>query len=211
LADAAAGSVNANITLPGIYVVMIYEPSFRDMEGHWAKETVEVLAARWLVSGMGPDKFAPNAPLTRAQFTKMLADAVGLEVNPSKQSTFSDVSAGYWGHPWIEAAAKAGWVKGYNGKFRPDDPLTREQMMTMIVQAMGGEQEALALSAADIQRLLTHDDAHAIADWAKPYAAWVVKEGIVQGAGGKLFPQHTSSRAEGATVIYQLLIQKGDL
>jgi uncharacterized repeat protein (TIGR01451 family) len=50
-----------------------------------------------------------------------------------RQSIFSDVEHGHWSTPYIHAAAEAGWILGYpDGTFRPDQPIIRAEVVTLI-------------------------------------------------------------------------------
>lgn len=201
----SAGMVETNISDPGTYALLLNERSFADIKGHWAQQTIEILASRWLVDGTKEDQFSPNMRLTRAQFAKMLAAAMDLKpVHPSTP-TFRDLSSSHWGYEWIEAAAEAGWVQGDRGEFRPDDVLTREQMMIMLIRALGEEGKQFALNDKEIKAALDFKDSDQISPWAESYVALAVSHGFIQGTNGKVLPLQSSTRAEAAAVIYRLL------
>ncbi len=70
--------------------------------------------------------FAPNDAITRAEFTTLAVrffdvygDGNKATMEPYKD--FDDVSDGYWAAAYIKAAAKSGWINGYeDGSFRAD-------------------------------------------------------------------------------------------
>lgn len=146
--------VHARITASGWYAVMLREVHFTDLAGHWARNNVEVLASRGIVNGINGTLYKPKGSVTRAEFTKLLVSALGLrpsqEGAPSQLGTpsqpgapsqlgtpsFRDVPAAHWSYPYVEAAAAAGIVTGDNGLFYGNDPLTREQMMVMLMRAI---------------------------------------------------------------------------
>ncbi|MFP4978649.1 S-layer homology domain-containing protein [Paenibacillus sp. CN-4] len=146
--------VHAPITASGLYAVMLRNVHFTDLAGHWARHNVEVLASRGIVNGMNGNLYKPKGSVTRAEFTKLLVSALGLRpsqegapsqpVTPSQEGTpsqpgtpsFRDIPAVHWSYPYVEAAAEAGIVTGDNGLFHGNDPLTREQMMVMLMRAI---------------------------------------------------------------------------
>jgi hypothetical protein len=211
VSDADSGLVKAQLKHPGTYAVMLNEVSFADIQGHWAQQGIEIAASREIVNGMTEGAFLPDASLTRAQFTKMLVSAMGLNlVETSATTSFQDVSANYWGKTWIETSVKEGITQGDNGQFHPDTKLSREQMFIMLVRALHVEDQAKALTKKEIDDLLTNSDKGQISEWAKPYAALALKLKLITGnAKGAIAPAQFSTRAEAVVVINRLLtIQK---
>ncbi|MNC12179.1 Endo-1,4-beta-xylanase A precursor [compost metagenome] len=203
------GYVQAKITASGLYAIMLREANFRDMSGHWAQKPVEVLAARGIVNGMNGTEYAPKGILTRAEFTKLLAAALGLEpLQPDKQ-TFRDVSAASWSYPYVEAAAQAGIVTGEAGLFHGNDPLTREQMMVMLMRAIDSTTgNPAAVDSVKAQTGLTgFKDNGSISQWARASVAAAVEKKLVQGSGQLLKPKDSSTRAEAAVIMYKLLAE----
>ena len=197
------GCVRAAIDGPGIYAVLLREVTFPDVRGHWAQHAVEVLGARGIVDGTDKGTFDPAGQLTRAQFAKLLAAALRLEAAPSGQAPFADVPAGAWYADAVKAAAAAGLVEGDRGYFRPNAPLTREQMTVMLVRAI----ERQTGDAADAADLSGYRDAAAVSGWAREAMAKAVGMKLIEGYGDALRPQGTTTRAEAAVVIYRLLEQ----
>ncbi|MGB9552927.1 MAG: S-layer homology domain-containing protein, partial [bacterium] len=111
---------------------------FSDTQGHWANAPALALFQEGVVNGYPDGTFRPDGLLTRAEFAKMVI--LALKISPSYPSapTFSDVSKDHWGFSYIEAAAKAGLFKGFpDGSFRPEEPVTKEQILTVIVRNAG--------------------------------------------------------------------------
>ncbi|GIP50281.1 hypothetical protein J53TS2_38720 [Paenibacillus sp. J53TS2] len=126
-----------------IYAVIEYTKTFDDLSGHWAKADVELLASKLVVEGVSDDRFAPESQITRAEFASLLVRAMGIsEDNTSK---FLDVKPSDWFAGAVNAAAKAGFVDGFeDGTFKPNANITREEMAVMIAHAMSfaGQQPA---------------------------------------------------------------------
>ncbi|RCX18228.1 S-layer family protein [Fontibacillus phaseoli] len=207
--DSNGRIVRTSIGLSGTYAVLLRKVSFGDLNSsHWAVKEVEVLAARGIVDGMGADAFAPKDTLTRAQFSKMLAGALGISPVTPAQPTFRDVASAKWSFGWVEAAAAAGIAEGDQGLFRPEDALTREQMMAMLVRAA---EERLGEGQQQEAGLDKFEDRASISAWALPLVEQAVSLHLVEGSGDRINARATTTRAEAATVVYRLLERIGQL
>ncbi len=119
-------------------------------------------------------------------------------------ASFSDVRPGDWFYGELAAAVRAGLVQGYgDGTFRPDTPVTREQVAVLVARALAAAGKAGALSAGEAERRLAgFADRGAVSPWAREGLALAVREGIVRGqAGGVLAPQAGATRAEAAVMV----------
>ena len=118
------------------------ENVFTDVnEDDWFNTAVSTLASLELVKGRTTDAFAPNAFITRAELATIFARMV--EVEYDGKVLFSDVS-GHWAESYINEAATAEWIVGYNGLFRPDDNITRAEVMTLVNRVLNREPESKA-------------------------------------------------------------------
>jgi len=118
------------------------ENVFTDVnEDDWFNTAVSTLASLELVKGRTTDTFAPNAFITRAELATIFARMV--EVECDGKVLFSDVS-GHWAESYINEAATAEWIVGYNGLFRPDDNITRAEVMTLVNRVLNREPESKA-------------------------------------------------------------------
>ena len=98
--------------------------------GKWFNKAVSTMAKRGIVKGRSAETFAPDAPITRAEFAAICARFNTKPTNTS--NSFSDIS-GHWAEAEIERAVAFGWIAGYpDGTFRPDTYITRAEAMTMI-------------------------------------------------------------------------------
>ncbi len=193
----------------GIYAVLATSSAaFADLDGHWAKQDVELLASKLIVRGLSDRRFAPDADVTRAEFAALLVRGLGLPASPDGGSSqFSDVSAGSWYAPFVEAAANAGLVNGTaQGRFAPDERITREQMAVMIAKALsvaGGQGNAANPDGAGLDAF---PDRNAISPWAQDSVAQAAAAGLVSGmADGTFAPSATATRAQAAVLLTRLL------
>ena len=112
------------------------ENSFKDVPANaWYASAVSTLARLGVLSGRTPDTFAPNAPITRAEFTTICARLDQSE--SAAERVFSDIG-GHWAEQDILRAAALGWTRGYpDGSFRPQNSITRAEAITMINRVLG--------------------------------------------------------------------------
>jgi len=104
--------------------------------------------------------------LNRAEFATIAIAISGLEAVKPATATFSDVNSKQWWYGAIEAAAKAGLVEGYNGKFNPKNNVTVQEVIKVAVQAAG----AKPVEDAKVE---------GAADWAGPYVQAALDAGLI--------------------------------
>ncbi|MFC3803725.1 S-layer homology domain-containing protein [Cohnella sp. GCM10012308] len=203
IVDGTSGSVEAVVTEPGTYAVLIAEYAFSDLANHWSRADVETLAARGIVSGDPAGTFRPNGSVTRAEFVKLVLPLLAGGSGPGiAAERFADVPANAWYADAVAKATAAGIVKGAEGKFRPNDPITREEMAVMLFRAQGVAPD-IKLNADAI--LSAYGDGAKVSGWARLAVAYGVQSGLLKGSGGKLNPGATATRAESATVVLRAL------
>ncbi|UDK97096.1 leucine-rich repeat protein [Lysinibacillus sphaericus] len=96
-------------------------------------EAITTLQQAGIVDG-SQGKFNPNALMTRAQLAKVVTLALKIELGGS--STFQDVPPTHWSYAYIAALAELEIVIGDNGKFKPDEPVTRAQFVAILYRAL---------------------------------------------------------------------------
>lgn len=192
---------------------LIWNPvAFGDMEGHWAKQAVNDMGSRMIISGIGGGRFSPDRDITRAEFAAILVRALGLKPEIGGNA-FADVQASAWYGAAVQTAYASGLISGFeDGTFRPQDKITREQAMVIVAKAMGITGLTGKLPAAPSDRLLSaFADRASASSWAKAGIAGSLQAGIVSGRGEReLAPQANVTRAETA-VLMQKLLQKSEL
>jgi hypothetical protein len=96
----------------------------------WYNTAVSTLAALGIIEGRTDTEFAPDDSITRAEFATVCARFDSTIV--SEKSKLTDIS-GHWAESYIKRAEALGWVEGYeDDTFRPDEPITRAEAVTMI-------------------------------------------------------------------------------
>lgn len=179
---------------------------FNDLgDAGWAEEAINALAEHAYVNGVAPGSFAPDAPLTRAQFAKFLVLADGLTVGSPSGVSFSDVTATDWFAPYVAAAYQAGLVKGTTAAaFSPNDPLTQEQMLVMLSRLLGPK-----ASESDSGAVNGFYD---LDPWAQRGVSAAMNANILNGfPAGSFQPRNPATRAQAAQAIFNYLHGIGKL
>ncbi|MBR0028268.1 MAG: S-layer homology domain-containing protein, partial [Clostridia bacterium] len=169
----------------------------------WAQTAINTLAAKKIVSGVGENKFDPNAALTRAAYAQMLVNAIGHSTD-SADTYFDDVPTDAWFYHNVAVASQLGIVSGFgDGTFRPNDLITREQMALMTQKAA----VVMGKSLIGADNGTFTDDAD-IADWSRDAVYTLSDAGIINGMGDGTFgPQANATRAQAAVIIYNAFVK----
>ena len=187
---------------------LIYNPvKFSDVENHWAKDAINDMGSRLVVSGVGNNNYDPDRSITRAEFAAIMVGALGLEPGAGANG-FKDVAPADWFCGYVETAASRGIIKGYDsGTFGPNDTITREQAMTMLERTIKITGLSVSLTGSDISGLLGgYTDGASVSDYAKESAAAFLKAGIVSGTSAStIAPKDCVTRAEVAVMAEGLL------
>lgn len=178
-------------------------PVFTDITNTFAKDEINKLAAKGIIQGKTDTEFAPNASITRAEFTVLLARALDLPLK-SYEGKFTDVNTSKkWAYAGIEAAATAGIVNGtLDGKFNPDAPIKREEIAAMVVRAVEYKEKSKLENLEKPAEFIDHSSigAYAIDSVYKATAL-----GVIKGNDGKFNPKNNATRAEAAVMLYRAL------
>lgn len=188
---------------------MEYNKTFADIANHWAKNEIEIIAAKHIMVGVDDTHFEPDRSITRAEFAAILART--LKLVPDKDSIqFVDVPAGKWYYDYILAATKAGLIKGIDSThFAPDANITREQMATMITRAytyLYGGIGIPDIPKTDDKTLSIFTDKNNISGYARSSISFVTELKLVDGRTQTTFaPKTNATRAEVAVALYRFI------
>ena len=169
--------------------------------GAWYTDAVQYAYDNGLMTGTSATTFEPNTTTTRGMIVSMLHR---LEGSPAVGSAdFSDVAGGDWYADPVAWAASEGIVGGYgDGTFGPNDPITREQMASILYRY--ADYKGLDVSAR--ASLDAYSDADSVSPWASDVMSWAVSEGIISGmTEDTLAPQGTATRAQVAAIFQRFL------
>ncbi len=183
---------------------------FTDVGNHWAKDAISLLSSKLIVDARQGNAFEPNKNITRAEFAEFVARGLGLQGDLKTAQKFFDVTNSPKS-AFIGAAAKAGIVAGNtDGSFKPNSPITREQMAMMMVRAMNYAGYSTSLNFQPSSYLQVFKDVKSIQ--SPESAARMIKEGIIQGVTATTFqPKGYATRAQAAVMLERLLKKVGYL
>lgn len=190
------------------YFVIWHSKTFKDVENHWARDSVNEMGSRLVIGGVDENNFAPDRDITRAEFAAIVGRALGLKAGGTADK-FSDVKGNDWFCGAVGAACEYGIVSGYeDGTFKPDQAISREEAMAMIARAMelAGMDTNIAGSGVDA-KLAGFKDKDSVNGWAKKSVASCIKYNIVVGSNSVLAPDNNITRAETAAMIMRMLQQ----
>jgi uncharacterized repeat protein (TIGR02543 family) len=164
----------------------------------WYHDAVAYALENGIMGGLGNGKFGPDDKLSRAMLAQILYNLEGSPAS-SGVNSFTDVPNGQWYTTAVTWAAKRGIVSGYgDGKFGPNDNITREQLAVMLWKYAG--------SPAAKQTSLNFTDAGQASDYALEALKWANENGIISGTGnGVLNPKGLATRAQVAQMLMNYL------
>jgi hypothetical protein len=171
------------------------------------------MASRLIIGGETDGSFSPDNDITRAEFASIVVRALGLMRPGTGKDVFNDVMREDLFYDAISIAYEYGITSGYgNGRFGPEDTITREQAMTIITKAMKITKLPIELESGQEKQILDDfGDTVLASDWSKSSIASCIKTELVYGINGKLIaPMNNITRAEAAVIVRRLL-QKSKL
>jgi N-acetylmuramoyl-L-alanine amidase len=188
-----------------VYSVIETSKTFGDIQDHWAKKSIELLANKLIVDGTTEATFEADRNITRAEFAALTVRALGLGDFISTES-FSDVAADAWYSEVVLIASAAGLIDGFeDGTFRPNDMVTREQLAAIAVRATYYAGVATQLSDSK-PYLDQYKDADQIV-WAHDELAAAINARLIQGTDEQTInPAANVTRAEAVTVLRRILM-----
>ena len=192
--------------------------SFRDVpSGQWYTSWVDQASDQGLMSGFTDPAtgrptgyFGPDEPLTRAQVATVLWRMAG---GPSSgHASFPDVERGSWYDAPVAWCVKAGVVTGYTsgpdkGLFRPDRPVTRQELATMVWRY--AKHAGMDVADPDPTAFESTTDWRTVDSWASEALTWTAAAGVLSGVDNhdgtySVVPFDTATRAMAAKVFVVL-------
>ena len=172
---------------------------FTDLDpSRWYHDGIEYCWENGLMVGVSGSRFSPKGTTSRGMIVSIL---YRLEGQPAVTAAnpFSDVEPGRYYTNAVIWAAENEIVSGYgNGKFGPNDPITREQLAAILYRYAQSKGQGFT---GTWSFKLDFPDAGDVSGWANEAVSWMVMNGIINGKDGKLVPKGDASRAEAATML----------
>lgn len=201
--DAATGTMLFKVAHFSRYAVVYTVPRFDDATAvKWAQQAIVATASKGILSGTSATLFSPGQRISRAEFLDALVKTLGLTA--SIDSNFSDLSATSNYYESVGVARKLGIANGTgSGLFKPDSPITRQEMSALVVRAM--QVAGMDMKDGTSADLNAFADGLQVAGYAGQSMATLVKNGIIQGDGKNLLPAGQVTRAQTAVLLYRIL------
>ena len=179
------------------------ENPFTDVsEKDWFFDDVLFVYDYGLMVGTGKTLFSPHETVTRGMMATILWRMEGSPI-PKGKNRFTDVEAGKRYADAITWTAENGIFADYDkDRFKPDDPITREQLAAIFYRYADYKGYDLTVKG----NLDKFKDADKITDYAKTAMQWAVGSDLVKGKSGALLdPQDKATRAEIATMLHRFI------
>ncbi len=157
----------------------------------WALNDIERATKLGFVEGFN-GKFNPKANVTRAEFTRMVISLLDLDIGKLEDNNFTDVSKADWFYPYINAAYESGILVGSEGKFNPNDSITREEVASIIGRVLELKYEKTNIDYKDMNK---------VSSWAKNDVESVISSGILVGYDNNFNPKDKTTREMATAVI----------
>lgn len=171
------------------------DATFSDVSGHWSEAYVKECVKSGIINGYSDNTFRPDNKITRVETATLITKLFKFS---SQDVDFTDVSKTDWFYEGVGAAYSAGVVKGYDdGKFRPFDNITRQDMALMLCRAMESNGFVFKGNAE-------FSDKNLISDYAYDSVLKLAAEGIITGDNGKFRPLDKLTRAEAAALMCRI-------
>lgn len=175
-------------------------------EFEWAKTAVEYCVNKKILSGMEDGNLALGDNITREQMAKIFVDAFSLSKSNGEAIGFTDVPEDKWSYHYIYAFKdymKKNWTK-----FKPEEPVTREEFAASMVLASGLKESNMLNK--DILSYNFKDASKVDTDYQKLMCI-AVEKGYYVGDNGNLRPTDLLTRAEACSLLYRVLASKAGL
>lgn len=202
----SSGVINSPPTSGGYNAVQMADNTdtaiFSDLiDAQWAREAIEYLAERNIVSGIGNNKFEPGSYVTREQFVLMIINAFNMQ-KAGASSDFDDIPKNHWAYDAVSSACESGIVFGLSdSEFGTGQRITRQDMAVIAYRAA-----KLAGYEFDGTGEITFADKAEISDYALESVSGMSANGIINGyPDGRFGPSDTANRAQAAQIIYSII------
>ncbi|MCL2699949.1 MAG: S-layer homology domain-containing protein, partial [Defluviitaleaceae bacterium] len=167
-----------------------------DYSGHWAESSIgRAIEMGWFARN-DAGIYRPNDSITRAEFVTMVNRLQG-NTELADLSEFSDVSPGAWYYEAFQKAVAAGFVTGNEGRLYPTNNITRNEAVAIFAR-ISGIDTANTVIPAGVR------DAGAVPEWARPFVAGAIRNGLITGSDGNFNGANNITRAETAVLLERL-------
>ncbi|ACM59733.1 S-layer family protein [Caldicellulosiruptor bescii] len=197
--------VIANVNGFSKFAIGYVTKKFDDLKNYsWAEKAVSSLAARNIISGVDKSSFRPQEYIKRGEFVKWLVNALGLDAQYS--SNFEDVKkdSSYWRE--VAIAKALGIAKGYANKFKPEDYITRQDMMVLVKRALEVANKPIVKTKSSLATKFS--DSSDISLYAQDSISILVANDLIKGnSKNQILPRKFATRAEAAQLLFRIFFK----
>lgn len=203
--DANSGCILLNSNHLSVYGVGYTASSskFTDISSHWAKESIDYVVGRELVSGISKTSFSPDSAMTRGVLVTALGRMMNVNTKLYTANSFTDVKADSAFRPYIEWAYKKGIIQDIgNSQFAPDGAITREEIAIIIT----GFARISGYNLPVSREATTYTDDSSIDSTYQTAVLTLQQAGILMGGTDHKFnPKDNATRAEVSSMLYRYI------
>lgn len=186
-------------------------PTIRDIGGHWSEDNIFFLSSLEIINN-NSEFYGPDQPLTRIEFAEMISNAIATiaertqtdiirSQRPGATQLFYDIPNDYEFYNYVLFVFNNNIMNGYGNYFNPDDQITRAEVITVMINALGLENRAPALPFET-----RYDDDADIQSWSKRFIYMADEIGLVTGyPDNTIRPGNLVTRAQGSAMIVNLI------
>lgn len=192
------------VTLPGTAGT---STGFIDLpQGYWAEQDIASLVYRQIITGFPDGSFKPKQVTTRAQLAVMLTKALDLPTSQAGAG-FIDTNK-HWASGAIAAVAEANLIQGYQNKFRPDDPVSREELVVIMVRALRWQNDKIPQpTGVGAEKIKQFKDLAQIPAWARQAVSESLELDLVRGVQTDYFGAGQQGTREQVAVLVNKVLK----
>jgi hypothetical protein len=175
-----------------------------DISSHWAKEAIDYVVGRGLLTGTSDTTFSPDAAMTRGMLVMALGKLAGVDTKLYTTSSYTDMNADNTYRPYAEWAHQKGIIQTANDKqFAPDQAVTRQEAAVILANYA----KATGYTLPVICEVITFTDNSSIGSAYQDAVKKVQQAGIMMGGNGNKFnPKSEITRAELSFLLHRYIM-----
>ena len=186
-------------------------PHFKDTGGHWGEDNIFFLASLEIINN-NSEFYGPDQPLTRIEFAEMISNAIASiedrsqteiirSLRAGSTQMFNDIPNDYEFYNYVAFVYNNDIMNGYGNYFNPEDKISRAEVITIMVNALGLENRAPQLPFET-----RYSDDSDIPNWSKRFIYMADEINLVNGfPDNTIRPNSHVTRAEGSSMIKALI------
>ncbi len=174
------------------YSINLFEQN--DWKNHWAKNEIQsAMNKGWVEKA---DLFRPEDAITRAEFVKIVNRAFGFKTKAANEP-FIDVQTNNWYYDDVRIAIKAGYITTAQNKFRPNDPISREEVAAIVTTIKKNKDN-------NLDKIKKYKDYNKVSKWALSSVEGAIEKGYMGQGSLEFRPTANITRAEAVVTLSRI-------